>query len=71
LSFQPHRRSRTEATLLKHDNAFGVFDTKGDALSSPGGTQGVYYCDTRYLSHFLITVKRQAPNRAELDAARG
>ena len=32
--------------VLKHSNTFGVFDSKGDALASPGGTQGVYYCDT-------------------------
>ena len=48
--------SELKPLVLKHDNAFGVFDAKGDALASPGGTQGVYYCDTRHLSHFLITV---------------
>jgi N-terminal domain of (some) glycogen debranching enzymes len=48
--------SELKPVVLKHDNAFGVFDTKGDVFSSPGGTHGVYYCDTRHLSHFLITV---------------
>jgi len=48
--------SELRPLVLKHGNAFGVFDTKGDALASPGGTQGVYYCDTRHLSHFSITL---------------
>jgi glycogen debranching enzyme len=51
----------TEAARPKHDNAFGVFDANGDALSSPGGTEGVYHCDTRHLSHFLITVRSRSP----------
>ena len=53
--------SELKPLVLKHDNAFGVFDAKGDALSSPGGTQGVYYCDTRHLSHFLIIVNDCRP----------
>jgi hypothetical protein len=47
--------------VLKHDNAFGVFDAKGDAVASPGGTEGVYYCDTRHLSHFVITLNDRRP----------
>ena len=48
--------SELRPLVLKHSNTFGVFDSKGDALASPGGTQGVYYCDTRHLSHLLITL---------------
>ena len=53
--------SELKSLVLKHDNTFGVFDAKGDALSSPGGTEGVYHCDTRHLSHFLITVSNRRP----------
>ena len=53
--------SELKPLVLKHDNAFGVFDAKGDALSSPGGTEGVYHCDTRHLSHFVITVNNRRP----------
>ena len=27
----------------------------------PGGTEGVYHCDTRHLSHFVITVNERRP----------
>jgi glycogen debranching enzyme len=47
--------------VLKHGNAFGVFDSKGDAVSSSGGTEGVYYCDTRHLSHLVITLNDRRP----------
>ena len=62
--------SELRPLVLKHGDAFGVFDSKGDALASPGGTQGVYYCDTRHLSHFSITLNDRRPMRAEFDAAR-
>ena len=53
--------SELRPLVLKQGNTFGVFDSKGDALASPGGTQGVYYCDTRHLSHFLITLNGHRP----------
>jgi glycogen debranching enzyme len=53
--------SELKPLVLKHDNAFGVFDAKGDAVSSPSGTEGVYHCDTRHLSHFLITMNDRRP----------
>ena len=53
--------SELRPLVLKHGDAFGVFDSKGDALASPGGTHGVYYCDTRHLSHFLITLNDRRP----------
>src|SRR5271154_5545126 len=53
--------SELKPLVLKHDNTFGVFDTLGDAVSSPGGTQGIYYCDTRHLSHFVIAVNDRRP----------
>jgi len=46
------RRPRT----LKHGDTFAVFDHNGDALSGPGSPEGIYYRDTRYLSHFYLTI---------------
>jgi len=46
------RRYRT----LKNGDTFGVFDHGGDILSVPGGTDGVYYRDTRHLSRFELTL---------------
>jgi glycogen debranching enzyme len=53
--------SELKPLVLKHGNAFGVFDSKGDAISTPGGTEGVYYRDTRHLSHFAITLNERRP----------
>jgi glycogen debranching enzyme len=53
--------SELKPLVLKHGNAFGVFDSKGDAIFRPGGTEGVYYCDTRHLSHFAITLNERRP----------
>jgi glycogen debranching enzyme len=53
--------SELKPLVLKYGNAFGVFDSKGDAISTPGGTEGVYYRDTRHLSHFAITLNERRP----------
>jgi glycogen debranching enzyme len=47
--------------VLKHGDCFGVFDGKGDVRSAPGGAQGLYYRDTRHLSHFALTIRRKNP----------
>ncbi|MBY5404193.1 amylo-alpha-1,6-glucosidase [Rhizobium leguminosarum] len=51
------RRPRT----LKHGDTFAVFDYNGDALSGPGSPEGLFHCDTRYLSHFYLTINGQRP----------
>ncbi len=51
------RRPRT----LKHGDAFAVFDHNGDALGGPGSPEGLYYRDTRYLSHLFLTVDDVRP----------
>lgn len=51
------RRTRT----LKHDDSFGVFDPNGDAIAGPGSPEGLYFRDTRYVSHFAITLDGQRP----------
>ncbi len=45
---------------LKHNDMFGVFDQRGDVRPGPGGTEGLYFNDTRYLSEFeLVLANRQ------------
>jgi glycogen debranching enzyme len=51
------RRPRT----LKHGDTFAVFDHNGDALSGPGSPEGLFHRDTRYLSHFYLTVGSARP----------
>ena len=46
------RRYRT----IKSGDTFGVFDHGGDILSVPGGTDGLYFRDTRHLSRFELTL---------------
>ena len=51
------RRPRT----LKHGDTFAVFDHNGDALSGPGSPEGLFYRDTRHLSHLYLTIEGQRP----------
>lgn len=51
------RRPRT----LKYGNSFAVFDHSGDAISGPGSPEGLYHCDTRYLSHLYLTINAMRP----------
>jgi glycogen debranching enzyme len=51
------RRPRT----LKHGDTFAVFDHNGDALSRPDGPDGLFHRDTRYLSHFYLTINGRRP----------
>lgn len=51
------RRPRT----LKHGDTFAVFDHNGDALSGPGSPEGLFHRDTRYLSHFYLTINGKRP----------
>ena len=47
--------------VLKHGDGFAVFDSRGDVRPALGGAQGVYYRDTRHLSHFVLAIERQPP----------
>src|SRR3954468_4549797 len=51
------RRPRT----LKHGDTFAVFDHNGDALSGPGSPEGIFFRDTRHLSHLYLTVGNARP----------
>jgi glycogen debranching enzyme len=51
------RRPRT----LKCGDMFAVFDHHGDAIGGPGGTDGLYYRDTRYLSWCQLRISGHRP----------
>ncbi len=51
------RRYRT----IKNGDTFAVFDHDGDLLSVAGGTDGLYYRDTRHLSRFDLTLNGARP----------
>jgi glycogen debranching enzyme len=42
--------------ILKQDDAFAVVDPKGDFLSGFGSSDGLYFHDTRYVSHYELLV---------------
>jgi len=46
---------------LKHNDTFAVFDSHGDIGASAGGEDGLFDCDTRYLSH-LELLRFGSPN---------
>jgi len=51
------RRPRT----LKHGDTFAVYDHNGDILSGRGSPEGLYYNDTRHLSHLYLTLNGVRP----------
>ncbi|WP_328279990.1 amylo-alpha-1,6-glucosidase [Sphingobium sp.] len=51
------RRPRT----LKHGDSFAVFDHSGDAIAGIGSPEGLYYRDTRHLSHLFLTINGMRP----------
>lgn len=53
----PSRSRRT----LKHNDTFAIFDSHGDIGASTGGEDGLFHCDTRYLSHLELMVNGTRP----------
>jgi glycogen debranching enzyme len=56
----------TEPTIrlrrnMKRDDCFLVFDSHGDIGASPGGPDGLFNGDTRYLSHFELLINGLQP----------
>src|SRR5213596_1688822 len=52
----------TERTaVLKHDDAFAVFDYSGDIGAFGAGQQGLYHEGTRYLSRFRLRLNGFSP----------
>jgi glycogen debranching enzyme len=46
---------------LKQGDCFAVLDSHADIGVIPGGTDGIFYCDTRYLSHFEMLLNGKQP----------
>jgi glycogen debranching enzyme len=46
---------------LKHGDAFMVLDTHGDIGTSRGSPEGLYFRDTRYLSHYQLRIEGKRP----------
>jgi glycogen debranching enzyme len=46
---------------LKHDDTFVVLDTHGDIGASPGGSDGLFHCDTRFLSRLELLLNGVQP----------
>jgi len=53
----PTRPRRT----LKHGDSFLVIDSHGDIGATAGGTDGLFHCDTRFLSRLELRVDGMAP----------
>jgi glycogen debranching enzyme len=51
---RPHR-------TLKHDDTFVVLDTHGDIGASAGGPDGLFHCDTRFLSRLELLLDGMQP----------
>src|SRR5215475_7843961 len=46
---------------LKHDDTFVVLDSHGDIGASPGGADGLFHCDTRFLSRLELLLNGMQP----------
>ncbi len=46
---------------LKHDDTFLVVDSHGDIGATAGGTDGLFHCDTRFLSHLEFLLNGMQP----------
>jgi glycogen debranching enzyme len=46
---------------LKHDDTFLVLDSHGDVGASAGGSDGLFHCDTRFLSHLELLLNGTQP----------
>ena len=48
-------------STLKQGDCFAVLDSHADIGAAPGGPDGVFYCDTRYLSHLEMLLNGRQP----------
>jgi glycogen debranching enzyme len=46
---------------LKQDDTFLVLDSHGDIGASAGGVDGLFHCDTRFLSRFELLLNGMQP----------
>src|SRR5271165_4203304 len=47
--------------VLKHDDTFVVLDSHGDLGASAGGPDGLFHCDTRFLSYLELLLNGAQP----------
>jgi glycogen debranching enzyme len=52
--------SRPRRTL-KHGDCFAVLDSYADIGAIAGGPDGLFFCDTRYLSHLEMLLNGEQP----------
>ncbi|MGC2127925.1 MAG: glycogen debranching N-terminal domain-containing protein, partial [Methylovirgula sp.] len=54
----PAARSLQErpARVLKYGDTFALFDPNGDIISMPSSPEGIFYRDTRHLSHLRLSI---------------
>ncbi|HLH10338.1 MAG TPA: amylo-alpha-1,6-glucosidase [Methylovirgula sp.] len=59
----PAARSLQErpTRTLKYGDAFALFDPNGDIISAPGNPEGIFYRDTRHLSHLSLSICDMRP----------
>ena len=46
---------------LKQGDCFAVLDSHADIGAAPGGPDGIFFCDTRYLSHLEMLLNGRQP----------
>lgn len=46
---------------LKQGDCFAVFDSYADIGAAPGGPDGIFFCDTRHLSHLEMLLNGRQP----------
>jgi glycogen debranching enzyme len=46
---------------LKQGDCFAVFDSYADIGAAPGGPDGIFFCDTRHLSHLEMLLNGKQP----------
>ena len=46
---------------LKHGDCFAVLDSHADIGASAGGPDGIFFCDTRHLSHLEMLLNGKQP----------
>ena len=46
---------------LKQGDCFAVLDSYADIGAAPGGPDGIFFCDTRYLSHLEMLLNGKQP----------
>ena len=46
---------------LKDGDTFAVLESNGDIVATPGGPGGIFYQDTRYLSHLALLIDEERP----------